>query len=435
MPGIRRFIELRFGRAAAFTVVMAALLWPAGLRATQENRIAAAPDLQVEFLGCEKGFAVGSQSVTMLCVIRNTGAAPLPENSARVRCYPLTGLDFMEGQLWPSIPALAPNQAVAFRWRLSTTDQTTPLVFSVLITKSDSAPQTQSSTVTAGGPRAPQAVTEFAVQPRVAAVPIPRFGTMPHLLGVASSVKSPQASAARGSARVGNDRTLVNVLVAQDRVPLLSMAGKEGTEWRSVAIASPCLRVRSAEEGQEPWSESFRVSDIDARETKDSASITLSGSVGANWGASLNLESRMETGVIYGRLRLTARRGMRLYGVQLPRILGAASPNAANGKADGSPLLLGPEETPVTDLDRVAAAHIGGLTYGITWPANPPLTGWRPARMGMGDAERLPVLGAEWTGDDKGQSIDQGATIEMPFRLFVFGPSDTVRDAARFRMP
>jgi hypothetical protein len=413
---------------------MAALTWPTGLHAMQDALKVAAPDLQVEFLGCEKGFAVGAQSVTMLCVIRNAGTAVLPENSARVRCYPLTGLDFMEGQLWPTIPALNPNQAVAFRWRLAVTDQSTPLVFSVLISKTD-RPASEASVVTAGSPQSLQGVPDFVVQPKVIAVPIPRFAAMPHLLGVATAAKTPQASAGKTSARVGNDRTMVNVLMAQDRVPLLSMAGKEGTEWRSVAIASPCLRVRSAEEGQTPWSESFRVNDIDARETKDSASITLNGSVGANWGASLNLESRMETGVIYGRLRLTARRGMRLYGVQLPRLLGVASPNASPGKADGSPSMLSSDETPIEELDRVAASHIGGLTYGITWPGNSPLTGWRSVRFGMGDTERLPVLGAEWTGDDKGQSIDQGATIEMPFRIFVFGPSDTVRDAGRFRIP
>jgi hypothetical protein len=44
-------------------------------------------------------------------------------------------------------------------------------------------------------------------------------------------------------------------------------------------------------------------------------------------------------------------------------------------------------------------------------------------------------MGAEWIGDDRGESISTGTTIEIPFRIFVFGPSDTVRDAARFRMP
>ena len=76
------------------------------------------PDLQVEFLGSEKGYAVGGQSVAILCVIRNAGTGALPENTARVRCYPLAGLDFLEGQLWPNLPALNAGQAVAYRWRL-----------------------------------------------------------------------------------------------------------------------------------------------------------------------------------------------------------------------------------------------------------------------------------------------------------------------------
>jgi len=36
------------------------------------------------------------------------------------------------------LAALNPNQAVAFRWRLAVSDQSTPLVFSVLISKADS---------------------------------------------------------------------------------------------------------------------------------------------------------------------------------------------------------------------------------------------------------------------------------------------------------
>src|SRR5690349_17333380 len=69
--------------------------------AQNESRTPAppSPQLRVEFLGPEKGFAIGSQSVSILCVIRNVGAGTLPENTARVRCYPLTGLDFMGGQL------------------------------------------------------------------------------------------------------------------------------------------------------------------------------------------------------------------------------------------------------------------------------------------------------------------------------------------------
>ena len=107
---------------SALLLLFAALLLP-GRIATARNGNrqppAAGPDLRVEFLGAEKGFAVGTQSVTILCVIRNIGSVALPENSARVRCYPLTGMDFMDGQLWPVIPVLSPNQAVAFRWRLA----------------------------------------------------------------------------------------------------------------------------------------------------------------------------------------------------------------------------------------------------------------------------------------------------------------------------
>src|SRR5579872_6346536 len=120
----------RTSRLASFAAASLLLLGFALQRAARADPpAAAAPDLQVEYVGSDKGFAVSGQSVGVLCVIRNVGSAPLPENAARVRCYPLTGMDFMEGQLWPTLPALAPNQAVAYRWRLALTDDATPLVF------------------------------------------------------------------------------------------------------------------------------------------------------------------------------------------------------------------------------------------------------------------------------------------------------------------
>src|SRR5450631_3166121 len=43
------------------------------------------PDIRVDYFGAEKGYAVGSNAVTMLCVLRNVGRAALPEGTLRVR--------------------------------------------------------------------------------------------------------------------------------------------------------------------------------------------------------------------------------------------------------------------------------------------------------------------------------------------------------------
>ncbi len=411
--------------AAAFAMVIPCIARDT-LRTSQ-----GAPDLQVEFLNSEKGYAVTGQSVTVLCVIRNVGSAALPEGTARVRCYPLSGLDFMEGQLWPTLPVLAPNQAVAYRWRLALSDQSTPLVFSVLITSAlpagDAAPL--------GGPGRQRVNTDVWLPPRVVAVSIPRFPSTPHLLGEAAAAKAPQAFSSRFYARVGNDRTLVNVTAAQDRVPLLVIAGREGPEWKTVAIATPCIRVRSSEEGQAPWTQSFRWTDTNSTEARGSAAITIQGNVGSNWGAHLVLEARADTGVIFGIVRITARRTVRIYSVQLPRLLATPSAGAGPVHADGSAALLPPDDSLLADQDRLAAAHCGALTFGLTWPATAPLNGWRSARTPSGDVEHAPVLGAEWIADNGGTVISAGATIEIPFRIFVFGASDTVRDALRFRIP
>jgi len=77
------------------------------------------PELRVEYLGAEKGYAVGTKDFTLLCVVRNVGMAPLPDKTLRLRCYTLVGLDYTSGELTPLVPALAPNQALAFRWRLT----------------------------------------------------------------------------------------------------------------------------------------------------------------------------------------------------------------------------------------------------------------------------------------------------------------------------
>jgi hypothetical protein len=409
---------------------------PAKLRAQQESHppTPAAPELQVEYLGSDRGFAVTGQSATMLCVVRNVGKGPLPENSARIRCYPLAGLDFMEGELWPTIPPLAPNQAVAYRWRLALADAATPLVFSVLITKVEHS-ATEPDSRSHGGPHVLQTVPEVAVAPSISVAPVPRFASSPHLLGMATAGKSPEAFAGHGTARVGNDRALINVISAQDRIPVLVLAGREGAEWKAVAIGGPCVQIRSAEEGQLPWTDSFRWSDASAQQSRDSAVLTLQGTVGDLWSARLSFESRPDTGVIYGSVRLTARRTLRVYGIQLPRLLATSQSGGSPVKADGSAALLAPDPDPLAGEERLSAAHSGGLVFGIAWPAAPPLTGWRSARLPAGDVEHLPVLGGEWLGDDRGEVVLAGVTMELPFRLFVFGPSDTVRDALRFRIP
>lgn len=392
------------------------------------------PDLQVEFLGSEKGYAVGGQSVAILCVIRNAGTGALPENTARVRCYPLAGLDFLEGQLWPNLPALNAGQAVAYRWRLAVTNQTTPLVFSVLITKVD-PPAPAAMAVRSGGPQVVQPAPDIPIASRAVAVAVPRFPSTPHLLGAAANWTSPHASVGSQTARVGNDRSLLNVVAAQDRVPLLVLAGKEGNDWKVVATTIPSLQVRSAEEGQQPWWESFRWMDTDVRETKDSAILTLHGRVGPNLGAQIILESRANTGVIYGTIRLTAKRNVRLFGLHLPRLLAVPAGGAAATKLDGSAAILNVASSPLADQDRLAAAHTGALTFGLTWPVSPPFNSWRSSRMAYGDVDHLPILGAEWSADARGDVLSAGASIEAPFRLFVFGPSDTVKDAVRFRIP
>jgi len=99
--------------------------------------VAAVPDLQVEFLGSEKGFAIDGQSVAVLLRHSKHGHCSAPENAARVRCYPLTGLDFMDGHYGPTCPT-EPKSGGGVSMATGRFGPVYTTVFSVLISKADS---------------------------------------------------------------------------------------------------------------------------------------------------------------------------------------------------------------------------------------------------------------------------------------------------------
>ncbi|HZO90911.1 MAG TPA: hypothetical protein VFB38_21480 [Chthonomonadaceae bacterium] len=413
-----------------------------------------APNIHIEFFGAERGYAVGTESVVFLCVVRNVGTAPLPENALRLRLFPAAGLDYTSGDTMPGLPALAPNQAVAFRWRLQPSDATGPLVAAVLF-----EPGAPSAEPTRGpappssagiAPSAPQGVIGVAQVtappasapsppvpmpvPRAVLTVVPRFASGPRVMG--ASDRLPAARVQSGRAWVGNDRVGVQVVAAEGRLPVLLLAGKEGQDWRALSTGVPLIQVQSGEEGQTPWWETFRWRNWQVTGDKDSATLILQGTLGARWRAEVHLTAQSNTAAINGRLRLIPLRTMRLYGVRLPRLL--ADNEAANGappKADGTGVAVASETSLLPETARIAASHVGTMTFGLTWPSALPLSGWRAAPLPTGDAERLRVLGVQLEGDPQGALFTRGTPVEFTFRLFAFAPSFTLRDASRFELP
>ena len=421
--------------------------------------------VSIETFAPERGYIVGVENVVLLCVVRNTGSAPLPENQLRLRCYPISGLDYTNGNLLPVLPALAPGQAVAYRWRLAPSDARAALVAGVVLEQTGEGKKEKGETVGAqfiaptlliaptsqhpmpnAQPATPN--TEHrtpntgnsqlsTLNPQLAFAVIPR---LPHPLGLGDIplLKDPLAHAGElnGSSLLLNQRVILRAQIGDRRETCLTLGVKDGNAWRTVANTVGLLRVCVGEDGQRPWWQAFRCQQIRAREDKTSATLTLTGTIGNACRAEITLESRPDTGVINGRARLTALRNLRLSGIQLPALLTASDDKTLPvPRADGSPSLLPDAPALISDEARIAAAHNGAATFGIAWPTSPPFPGWKWNRLPLADGLVTSILGVQATGEAGGDALSAGSGIEVPFRWFAFAPSDTVRDAERFQIP
>lgn len=432
-PFARSFFSVLLCFLIANTILMQSVSAQNGVKANT------AADIRVVFLGAENGYAVGSQHVRMLCVIKNEGSTSLPEKRVRLRCYTLAGLDYLDGELWPYLPALAPGQSVSIRWNLAPTDKSGLLAMAVLIDTPDK-PLAGENQISFKGPRTTELSgareVNLSIPPQAVMVSIPHLTSEPHMLsGISASNPTPHASVSGSRAWLGNDRVGIQILASNNRQPLLALAGRQGAEWKLAATASSLFQVRYGEDGQNPWWASFRWRSSQVRESKDVASLTLTGTVGEGINAEYTLEAHRDTGAIEGRLRITPLKNLRCFSVELPRLLAETNGRAFAPKADGLPRLLPDETQPLSEEERIAAIHNEATTFGLTWTGNSPLSGWKSTHLPTGDWEHAPLLGGRWNSEEQGDILLAGATVEFRFRLFVISPSETVRDALRFLQP
>ena len=398
------------------------------------------PDLRVEFFGAERGYAVGTENVPILCLLRNVGTAPLPANSVRLYCYPMVGLDYVAGEIKPMLPDLAPGQSVAFRWHLAPGSAQGKLLTAVML--QSSVPEPGSVAIGNGQPAlvGPAPLLGAVVPPglpRAVLAVIPHFPFQPGLGSIrAGTVAGPVASARAGEVWLANDRVSLHVREAGGEEAVLSLAAKEGANWRVLATANPLLEILSSEDGQKAWWQRFHWHETSARAGRDEGVMTLSGAIGPRWEVEFVATVRRDTGVVEGKIRLTARQTTRLFGVRLPGLLVQTDPPGGGlGRADGRAIALPPEEPFAPEAPRLVAAHRGGVTFGLAWPSHAPLEGWTTEALASGNTNLVSSLGGVWTGPDRGDLILAGATVEFPFRLFAYAPSDTVHDAPRFATP
>lgn len=401
----------------------------------------ALPEIRVDYFGAEKGYAEGVNTVPILCVVRNVGKSALAANTLRVRCYTLAGLDYTEGELTPLVPALAPGQAASFRWRLQPTDRSNSLVASVLITRvEDKSVRTASVSpvVAPGTTNAGGAVQEIVklYMPRAVLSVIPHLhGLVPPITGgftLPNATSTPNA----GSARIGNEHLLLRIMPTASHGAVVIIAAKSPDGWGTAGAASSLVEIQVAADGQLPWWRAFKWSQSDVRTDLTGATLTLTGTCGDDFEATITLQTRKDSSAIDGKVRLKARRTSRLFSIQLPRLDSATDRSRPLPPLDGSSALIGTSAPDNGDLpNSVAAAHRGMVTAGLSWSEQPPLAEWVPFALPQGDTDHTVQLGMRWNSGERGEVVLPGGIIECNFRIFAYAPSDSIRDARKFAIP
>lgn len=359
----------------------------------------------------------------MLCLLKNTGAAPSVENTLRLRCYTLAGLDYTTGETWPVLPAIGAGQTLAYRWVLVPSANSGPLVASALLTENKPA------NPIASGPKMP-APASFA--PQAILTVIPRLEAELKLDPPSLQNKAaPQAIAGDNSAWIGNERIGLRIVAAGNREPILLLGGKSSAEWKPLALSAALFSVLSGEPGQIPWRQTFHWRDSRLTSNATTAALTLSGVLGTQWRGEIILQTQSGTAAIQGVLRLTSRRLMRLYDFQLPRLLARDAARPLPGAANGTPFDLSALPAVLPEAARIAAAKNGAFTFGIAWPKNFAYANWTAEKNPVVPLTDFPLLGAAWRSG-QGTLMQPGETIEVSFRLFAYAPSETLRDALRF---
>lgn len=377
--------------------------------------------LKVEYLGAEHGYSLRHEDLILLCIVRNISGVTLPEKTMRLHCLPLSGLDYTDGDTLPLLPTLAPDHSVAVRWRLAPTNATDPLIASAFV--EPAAPAQNMSAQRTSGEIAMTVIPRLDETPRFGAIPI-------------NTLRSPQAGKSRGEAWLAGTRIALRALRTAHGQPLLLLAGSNAGVWQTIAASLSVARIRSSEEGQTAWWQSFRWRQTRVGADKESASLILSGTAGRFWLAELQLTARRDTAAIQGVLRLTARRNLRCLAVELPRLITTPTERSADAgiaRADGRPIMISLPSPLLSPEACVAAERTrSGISFGLAWPTRPALSHWNWQRLPIGDGDTTEVLGIQWTTPERGELMLAGGTISFGFRLFAYGPSSTIRDALRF---
>ncbi len=360
--------------------------------------------LAIEYFGAERSYSAAEERVVLLGLVRNVGETPTPANLFRLRCYPLSGLDYTFGETMPALPSLKPGEAAACRWTLSTRPGRTPYTAAVILETADRS-------------RAAPPQTKIGV--------IPRLDKSQPLI-----LTAPSGGVPLSLPPVHPDRVQLQLLQDADGYAALTFAAREGEGWTAASTLFPLLQVKGSDPGQSGWEEGFRA--LEAKVTRTSASVLLSllGSVGARWTAEIELELKRDTAAVEGKIRLIARRDVLLEAISLPALLTPF--HAGNSRADGvpQPVPLFPLNTGASGL--LAGETAGALTGIAVSPASP-ISGFTLDMKQTGFLN--PILTIQWRSPLGGTRISAGTKLILPFRFFSLSLASGIHDARRFALP
>jgi len=358
--------------------------------------------LELSSFAATRAYAVGTQTITLVGVVRNVGKAALPADTVTLRMYAVTGLDYLEGATAIRLPVMETGSSGTYRWKVQPTEADAPLVAALVLERNDCMPQ-------------------------ILLLPIQHFPDAPAAFGTPGPPKPvPAAQASSSSGWIENGKVRVRVVPTSSEMAAAFLWCKAAGGWRQVGVGMPLIEVQSGEPAQDPWWEAFKINRCSAAVTPQQATLSIAGQIGVRWRATVNFTVNAASSAVDVRLTLAPRRVMQLYGIRTTHLRAGEGSFGAAATETLDPTPVG------SGLSR--AMRWGEITVGMIWPGRAPYEGWTSSLMTTPEGAEYRVLGAEYRGA-KPVEMHPGSSVTLHWRLYAIAPSKSVRDALRVALP
>lgn len=357
------------------------------------------PHLRIEAFRGTRAYVSGMDQFSLAVTIRNAGDGVLPADMARAGLTLLSGLEYVAGDAEPKLPELAAGASVTFRWRVAPSRADGPLAASIILRSNGQTP----------------VVRTYA---------IPRINTPPPTESAAVS-KTSSAEASPTLCKLENERIRARVIFDQAEDPILLFSVRTSGGWRQIGASLPLAELEGGESRFRTWWEHFDFESARAANLAGQAKLTLSGIIGINWKADVELTIRSGSAVLDAELRLAATRPSLLMGARfLPLLAGEGSFGSA-----ASETLSGGRGAAATHR----AVRWGEITVGTVNRAQAAV--WTDSDAAAVEAADYRFMGSDLRPADGPLAVDRGHVLRIRSRLFALAPSAKVSDALTVAPP